>query len=598
MLMKLTMANIKSHLRDYIVLLTGLVMSSAIFYMFANLATNEALIKSNLNFKFASAVFIFGLILLAIITLVYVMYANQFLLNMRQHDYGLFMMLGAKKSRVSQLLVLETMVVGLGATVIGIIIGILATGGLSGWLLGNLGLTIHHFNPVYPKAILVTLALFLALFFIAAMLNLQRMIKTPVLKLLNQADTVDRVNFKPVRLVVQAILGIGLLAVGYWAMDSITTLQLLSVPIAIVTITIGSYLIFRAVILLILNLIKKTNWATKGLNDFTISQIMFRVRDYTKILTITSLLFAMALGAITVGAGFRRDIPLIANNTSAYTLAINDPDATQTKQLKQLTDANQITYQQKFADNKVYYLQSELQKNPFKEAIPSNKPQAKAHYRNVSVDKLTQNQQYEFAMLSGKKQTLKAQFLSTGEFSQIKAPVQRVILVKVKSIPANYQVLNKLNKSQNSKHPSAMPEITFGSFNTYLLSISIFGGLEFVGYFLGIAFLAMLASCLMFKILAGATQDQIRYRMLAKIGTRRSLLKRSIDSEILVLFALPGALGIVDVLFGLKLFKPLMANPYNHIGWIIAGFGVIYLGYYLLTIWLYQMLVLPAKNKH
>lgn len=195
------------------------------------------------------------------------------------------------------------MVVGLGATVIGIIIGILATGGLSGWLLGNLGLTIHHFNPVYPKAILVTLALFLALFFIAAMLNLQRMIKTSVLKLLNQADTVDRVNFKPVRLVVQSILGIGLLAVGYWAMDSITTLQLLSVPIAIVTITIGSYLIFRAVILLILNLIKKTNWATKGLNDFTISQIMFRVRDYTKILTITSLLFAMALGAITVGGG-------------------------------------------------------------------------------------------------------------------------------------------------------------------------------------------------------------------------------------------------------------------------------------------------------
>lgn len=103
MLMKLTMANIKSHLRDYIVLLTGLVTSSAIFYMFANLATNQALIKSNLNFKFASAVFIFGLILLAIITLVYVMYANQFLLNMRQHDYDLFMMLGAKKSRVSQL---------------------------------------------------------------------------------------------------------------------------------------------------------------------------------------------------------------------------------------------------------------------------------------------------------------------------------------------------------------------------------------------------------------------------------------------------------------------------------------------------------------
>lgn len=597
MLMKLTMANIKSHLRDYIVLLTGLVMSSAIFYMFANLATNEALIKSNLNFKFASAVFIFGLILLAIITLVYVMYANQFLLNMRQHDYGLFMMLGAKKSRVSQLLVLETMVIGLGATVIGIIIGILATGGLSGWLLGNLGLTIHHFNPVYPKAILVTLALFLVLFVVAALLNLQRMVRTPVLQLLKQADTVDRVIFKPVKLIAQAILGIGLLALGYWAMASITTLQLMAVPIAIVTITTGSYLIFRAVILLILNLIKKTNWATQKLNGFTVSQIMFRVRDYTKILTITSLLFAMALGAITVGAGFRRDIPLIASNTSAYTIAVNNPDATQRKQLKQLTGATEVTYQQKMDANNIYYLQAEWEKQPFEEPLPSKSLKETTKYHKVTVDTLKQNQQSEFGMLSGQKQTLKPQFVSAEQFQQISAPVKRVVLVKVKDIPANYQVLTKLSDSQNKNYPSAIAGIHFGSFATYLLSISIFGGLEFVGYFLGIAFLAMLASCLMFKILAGATQDQIRYQMLAKIGARRSLLRRSINSEILVLFALPGGLGIIDVLFGLQLFKPLMSDPYNHVWWIIGGFGIIYLGYYLLTIWLYQMLVLPAKNK-
>ncbi|WP_252893749.1 FtsX-like permease family protein [Lentilactobacillus senioris] len=151
MIVKLTMANIKSHIRDYVVLLTGLVMSSAIFYMFANLATNETLIKSNVNFKYASIMFIFGLVLLAIITLVYVMYANSFLLNMRQHDYGLFMMLGAKKSRVSRLMVLETLLVGLVATAIGIVLGILATAWLSGWLLDQLGLVMHNFNPIYPR---------------------------------------------------------------------------------------------------------------------------------------------------------------------------------------------------------------------------------------------------------------------------------------------------------------------------------------------------------------------------------------------------------------------------------------------------------------
>ena len=68
MLLRLALSNIKNHLRDYVVLLTGLVMSSAIFYMFANLATNEGFIKANATFKYASPVFIFGEVLLVIIT--------------------------------------------------------------------------------------------------------------------------------------------------------------------------------------------------------------------------------------------------------------------------------------------------------------------------------------------------------------------------------------------------------------------------------------------------------------------------------------------------------------------------------------------------
>ena len=590
------MANIKSHLRDYVVLLTGLVMSAAIFYMFANLATNQTLIKANVNFKYASIVFIFGLILLALITLVYVMYANSFLLNMRQHDYGLFMMLGAKKGRVGRLLVTETMIVGASATVIGILLGILATKGLSGWLFGRLGLTISHFNPVYPKAIWVTLLLFIGLFVLAALMNLGSMVKTPVLKLLKQSDTVDRVVIKPGRLIWQAVLGVILLAVGYWALAEINSLQLTSIPVGLVTITLGSYLVFRSGILLTLTLIKRTNWATKGLNGFTLSQIMFRVHDYTKILTVTSLLFAMALGAITVGAGFRRDIPLIANNASAYTLAVNDPNTIQQKQIKQLDGARTVTYQQKLSQNHVYYLQSEFKRNPFRESIPGKDPHQQARRKNVAMKDLTSPNQYEFGELSGTTKATTARFVSAGQFGRINAPVHRVTLVTVNDIPANYQTLNKLNTSQTKKHPATIAGMGFGAFPTYLLSIGIFGGLEFVGYFLGIAFLAMLASCLMFKILSGATQDQIRYRLLAKIGARRSLLKQSIDREIFVLFALPGVLGVIDVLFGLQLFKTLMADPYYHVWWIIAGFVLLYLVYYGLTVWLYRWLALPEKD--
>ena len=136
-----------------------------------------------------------------------------------------------------------------------------------------------------------------------------------------------------------------------------------------------------------------------------------------------------------------------------------------------------------------------------------------------------------------------------------------------------------------------------GTFPAFLMISGIYGGLEFIGYFLGIAFLAMLASCLMFKILSGTQQDRIRYNLLTKVGTRRSLLNQSINREIFVLFALPGILGIIDVLFGLQMFKSFFNNnPYQNIQYPIIIFVVLYLLYYFLTTWLYKLIVLPKKK--
>ncbi|MCF7523107.1 hypothetical protein L3X07_06650 [Levilactobacillus brevis] len=84
MLAKLALAGIKNRRRDYLVLLAGLTMSAAIFYMFANLATNKAFISANAVVSQAVIIFGFGAVLLILISLVYIMYANSFLLSMRQ----------------------------------------------------------------------------------------------------------------------------------------------------------------------------------------------------------------------------------------------------------------------------------------------------------------------------------------------------------------------------------------------------------------------------------------------------------------------------------------------------------------------------------
>lgn len=99
-------------------------------------------------------------------------------------------------------------------------------------------------------------------------------------------------------------------------------------------------------------------------------------------------------------------------------------------------------------------------------------------------------------------------------------------MIKVKDFQSNYDELHELAQENQISNSSETPDMNFTQrvfvYDNYN---SIFSGFEFMGFFLGIAFLTMLASCLMFKILSGANSDIQRYTMLKKIGTRTSLLK-------------------------------------------------------------------------
>jgi len=86
MLFKLSMSGLKSKLKDYIVLLVGLVMSISIFYMFQTLALNKAFIEANSVISSIQFVFHAGAVLLTIITFFYILYANSFLLSLRQKN--------------------------------------------------------------------------------------------------------------------------------------------------------------------------------------------------------------------------------------------------------------------------------------------------------------------------------------------------------------------------------------------------------------------------------------------------------------------------------------------------------------------------------
>ena len=189
----------------------------------------------------------------------------------------------------------------------------------------------------------------------------------------------------------------------------------------------------------------------------------------------------------------------------------------------------------------------------------------------------------------------KIKLVSQRRWNTLSGQKKFVSYINVKDFAHDFPVIKQIQKEQLKENRNYQDIYLSSKSYNYSNMIGFTSAFEFMGFFLGIAFLTMLASTLMFKVLSGAASDKVRYQMLHEIGARPQLLRSSIRKEIGTLFTMPAILGIVDVLCGLQLFKTLLISPYHNIWIPFTIFIVLYLGYYLLTVTLYEKIVLTNK---
>ena len=604
MIWKLSVTGIKNRLKDYLVLFSGLIVASMIFYMFLSIATNPVFISKDVYGReaYLNYIFTFGIILLVIITSVYLVYANSFLLSMRKHDYGMYMMLGAKSTRIGLLIFSETLLTGFLAVLLGITLGLGLTTIVTKVLVGKLGLEITHYKAILPSAIIGTLLFFVIIFLLGALGNMRKLTHTPVIDLLHEDQTPINLNHHPVLRGIEAICGVLLLAVGYYVMTLPTNYIYLLIPTALVTIIVGSFFVFNGVFTAIINyLLNKKSFSYRGINEFTLGQLKFRLQSYTKILTMISILFALALGAITVGLNFG-SMKDETQKSFYYDATIISQTPAVKKAEAKLTITNKQTYHYKEKGMHLYFNRAEFNKQPLKEMAvyfhdnQDNSPTYKV--KTLATAKLDKPQTTEnsiFSQMVPNGLPKKIHLVSPKRWQSIDGQKKFVSYINVKDFVHDFPVINQIQKQQLRENRNYKDTYLNSKPYYYSNVLGFTSAFEFMGFFLGIAFLTMLASTLMFKVLSGAASDKVRYQMLHEIGARPQLLRSSIRKEIGTLFTMPAILGIVDVLCGLQLFRSLLKAPYHNIWIPFTIFIVLYLGYYLLTVTLYEKIVLKTE---
>ncbi|MBD8496910.1 FtsX-like permease family protein [Paenibacillus arenosi] len=601
MLVKLSMSGLKSKLKDYLVLLVGLVISVSIFYMFQTLALNKAFIESNSIISSIQFVFHAGSVLLAIITFFYILYANSFLMTLRQKEFGMYMMLGAKKHKIMMLMFLETMILGIVSLVIGNAIGIGLAQGVGQLLMKQLEFTAGGYEAFYMPSLQITCLFFLVLFILSAIMNTLKLSRISVLQLVHAESHTDRPAVKGIMTVVTAVLSIILLAIGYWAMFNMETLAQLGIIISLITTTSGTYLLFMTFLPLMIGRLKKNKKRNeKGLNSFTYAQLSFRVNSLTKVLATVAMLIALGAGAITAGMGFQNNVMVTVNGFTPYDMVIHQPTEQEKAVIDTITFTSKQQYRYKVDKKYVYYVKTDLEQHPpfapygvGRDSFGQYKPITEAISTGV-VESDNWNDALRLIQPHYLYREQQVQIVDEQKYNQLQAEQSSVIVGVSDDFLAHKEKWAQLDKMQAAKYN--LSEMVLSSkYASYHMMHGFSSGTVFMGFFLGIAFLAMMASSLMFKILSGATKDISRYQMLHKIGVRRERLVRSIYKEQFLVFLFPAIIGIAHVVLGMKMFSFILHNPYDRIWVPLTIFVVIYAAYYFITVQMYKRIVLSSK---
>lgn len=88
---------------------------------------------------------------------------------------------------------------------------------------------------------------------------------------------------------------------------------------------------------------------------------------------------------------------------------------------------------------------------------------------------------------------------------------------------------------------------------------AIYGGLFFLGIFLGLLFLMATVLIIYYKQVAEGYDDKERFEIMQKVGMSKDEVKAAIKSQVLTVFFLPLITAIIHIAFAFKVIVKLLA---------------------------------------
>ena len=551
----------------------------------------------------------FGVIVVQLVALLTILYANAFVTKNRLKEYGLYSILGLDRKNIQLLSFIELLLFSVVSVGLGVVLGIVFHRFSFAVLLKLIRIPIGIEYSMQLGSVGFVLISMAFIFGVVFFLNATKMYMSRPLEMLSEkkkGETKGRFIF------LRALIGAGLLGGAYYMSQTIEApvAALYSFFVAVLLVVLATYILFDAGSIALLSLLQKNKKLFyQPTNFISISNLKFRMRKNAAGLASICILSTMVLVTLATTVALQTGTADLLKKSypTDYSATAFVEDASTIRQLSE--QISKIKAQSKGAiTNEMNYLSVLRAAKSMEGGVdiegvyPGDSPAAFITF--LSADdynrifgtnfKLGDNEAV-LGLVKGDDKNVSAirvngqltlqvrEMIATSDFKE-KLPqlpyVADNVYVAIVKDPTKmidgklgrgfyYALWNTSTDIQgkteefeayaNVLEASKDDFITVGSREDAAKDIYGFmGSLLFVGALLSVAFFIGAVLVIYYKQISEGYEDRDRFVILQKLGIDQKTIKKSINRQVLIVFFLPLVTAFIHTAFAFKMYRKII----------------------------------------
>lgn len=603
-LAKLSIMNFKASFKNYVSLIISLAFTVLIIFNFFNLMDSSIMESlGKINSQNIKIVIQCVIVVLSCFMFFFIWYATNVFLTKRKKEIGVYVFMGLTNQRIGKLYMLETVLIGLVALVMGIGFGILISQLFTMTLVTISDIEVNLSFEISLSAILWSSLIYFIVYMIFVFKGYINLVRSSVLDMVSANRQNEYVKQNKVILFLKAILGIIILILGYYyAIKEGGMETMANALLAVILVIMGVYLLFGGFIPLIYQtLASNKKFLYKKQRTLWINQIIFRMKKNYRTYAIVTVLMICALTALATGVAMHERCQMIHDFENVYTYQIFSQQANlQNEFMKVIEEHNDVQYSSYIEMLQIEgsYASTTHQKNTFA-LIPYSQLKELAQDSHqtfelkqpkndevidlahqyilslITTDELEdvqiQNQVYDTIQrttvpyLGYLQEQVSFYCVSDEEYERLKSAGASLYVY-------NYKIENTkmLNASVNDiqQHQDCAGLIKIDSQNDSNQWIQM---LYPVCIFMFMVFIFASGSIIFMKLYNDAFEEKERYRVLRKIGISTKTLKAGVQKELLLTYIVPFVLMCLSSYFSVHALANMMQTDLLSVNILSVG---------------------------